>query len=57
MKILLRGGNVYTGNRFTASDILIAGGRIVSIADNIDNIEIVQGFGGIKTYDEFISKD
>lgn len=40
MKILLRGGNVYTGNRFTASDILIAGGRIVSIADNIDNISV-----------------
>ena len=40
MKILLRGGNVYTGNRFTASDILIDGGRIVSIADNIDNISV-----------------
>ena len=40
MKILLRGGNVYTGNRFTASDILIDGGRIVFIADNIDNISV-----------------
>ena len=40
MKILLKSGNVYTGNRFTASDILIDGGRIVSIADNIDNISV-----------------
>lgn len=40
MKIILKGGNVYTGNRFTASDILIDGGRIVSIADNIDNISV-----------------
>lgn len=40
MKIILKGGNVYRGDRFTASDILIDGGRIVSIADNIDNISV-----------------
>ena len=40
MKIILKGGNVYRGDRFTASDILIDGGRVVSIADNIDNISV-----------------
>ncbi len=37
MKILLKGGNVYMGGAFAASDILIDGDRIVSISDNIDN--------------------
>ena len=38
MKILLQGGNVYMGGRFTAADVLIDKGRVVSVSDSIDNI-------------------
>ncbi len=40
MKILLRGGNVYRGGRFTAADVLTDRGRVACISDNIDNISV-----------------